>query len=66
MAIIWGLLIGMTFGFVLKKSRICYMGTIRDVYLEDRNYNILLIFATIFTEAVLYNIFVLVGLVSNL
>lgn len=65
MAIIWGLLIGMTFGFVLKKSRICYMGTIRDVYLEDRNYNILLIFATIFTEAVLYNIFVLVGLVSD-
>ena len=31
MALILGLLIGIAFGFVLKKSRICYMGTIRDI-----------------------------------
>ena len=65
MALILGLLIGIAFGFVLKKSRICYMGTIRDIYLEGRNYNLLLLFATIFTESILYNIFVLTGLVAD-
>lgn len=65
MALLCGLLVGLAFGFVLKKSRICYMGTIRDVYLEGRNYNLLLLFATIFTEAILYNIFVLAGLVTD-
>lgn len=65
MALLSGFLIGIAFGFILKKSRICYMGTIRDIYLEGRNWNILLIFATIFTEAILYNLFVISGLVTD-
>ncbi|WP_456079853.1 YeeE/YedE family protein [Mogibacterium sp.] len=65
MALFCGLLVGIAFGFVLKKSRICYTGTIRDIYLEGRNYNLLLLLATIFTEAVVYNIFVIAGYVTD-
>lgn len=65
MALLSGFIIGTAFGFVLKKSRICYMGTIRDIYLEGRNRNILLLFATIFTEAILYNLFVISGIVTD-
>ena len=35
-----GLLFGFLFGFLLKRSRFCPTGTIRDIYLEKRYYNL--------------------------
>src|SRR3712207_1862016 len=51
-----GLLFGFLFGFLLKRSRFCPTGTIRDIYLEKRFYNIVLILAIIFTNALIYHI----------
>lgn len=50
-----GLVIGFIFGFLLKRSRFCATGTIRDVYLEKRTYNIILVLAIIFTESFIYH-----------
>lgn len=51
-----GLLFGFLFGFLLKRSRFCPTGTIRDIYLEKRYYNIVLLLAIIFTNALIYYI----------
>lgn len=51
-----GLLFGFLFGFLLKRSRFCPTGTIRDIYLEKRYYNLVLLLAIIFTNALIYHI----------
>lgn len=60
-----GLIIGMLFGFLLKKSRFCPTGLIRDIYLEKRYHNIALIFAVIFTQGFIYHSLVYFGLVPE-
>lgn len=49
-----GLIIGIIFGFLLKRGRFCPTGTIRDVRLEGHTYNLILILALIATEGFLY------------
>lgn len=63
--VISGLIIGILFGFLLKRSRFCFTGTIRDIYLEKKSYNLVIIFAVIFTQAFLYHLMVLLGLVPE-
>src|SRR3712207_921481 len=53
-----GLLIGIIFAFLLKRSRFCPTGTIRDIYLEKKYYNLSLILAVIFTQAFFYHLLV--------
>lgn len=60
-----GLLMGLLFGYILKRSRFCPTGTIRDIYLEKRGYNIILILALIFTQGVVYHTLVKFGLVPE-
>ncbi|HHW95432.1 MAG TPA: YeeE/YedE family protein [Mogibacterium sp.] len=65
MVIFSGFIIGTILGYMLKRSRICFMGTIRDVYLEKRSYNLALVALTIFSEAIVYNLSVIAGLVPD-
>lgn len=64
MKFLTGLILGIIFGFLIKRGRICYMGTIRDVYLENKTYNIVLIMATIMTEALVYSGLILAGVAN--
>ena len=58
-----GLIIGIIFGFLLKRGRFCPTGTIRDVRLEGHTYNLILILALIATEGFLYYAMIAAGLV---
>lgn len=58
MGLISGLTFGILFGFLLKRSRFCATGILRDVYLEKRKYNFILILAVIFTQALLYHLMI--------
>ncbi len=49
-----GLFIGIIFGIILKRSRLCLTGIIRDIYLEKRYYNLVILFAIIFFQSTLY------------
>lgn len=60
-----GLLIGFLFGFLLKRSRFCPTGTIRDIYLEKRYHNIVLILAIIATEGLIYHLLVYTGVIDS-
>lgn len=60
-----GLFIGLLFGFLLKRGRFCPTGTIRDIYLEKKYYNAVLILAIIATEGVLYHLLVGSGVITN-
>lgn len=55
---ITGLLIGFLLGFIIKRSRICFTGCIRDWYLEKRVMGIYVILLIILSQSVIY--FVLV------
>ena len=50
-----GLLFGVLFGFVVKRSRFCMTGLVRDIYLEKRLYNIALIAAIVAVEGLIYH-----------
>lgn len=58
-----GLISGMVFGFFLKRGRFCPTGTIRDIYLENKKYNIILVLSIIFTQAFFYHLMVRIGLI---
>lgn len=58
-----GLIIGIIFGFLLKRGRFCPTGTIRDVRLEGHTYNLILILALIATEGFLYYAMISAGFV---
>ena len=58
-----GLIIGIIFGFLLKRGRFCPTGTIRDVRLEGHTYNLIFILALIATEGFLYYAMISAGLV---
>lgn len=58
-----GLIIGIIFGFLLKRGRFCPTGTIRDVRLEGHTYNLILILTLIATEGFLYYAMISAGLV---
>ncbi len=58
-----GFILGFLFGFLLKRGRFCIAGTIQDVLLEKHFYNLVLIFALISTEAVLYHMMILLDII---
>ena len=55
--------LGFIFAFLLKRGRFCFAGTIEDVLLEKRPYNLVLLLALISTEATLYHLMLMVGLI---
>lgn len=57
------LILGFIFGLLLKRGRFCFAGTIEDVMLEKHSYNLILLLALVSTEAVLYHIMVIMGVV---
>lgn len=61
-----GLIIGIIFGFILKRSRFCATGIIRDMYLEKRGYNIVLILGIIFIQAFIFNVLMKLGFIPEL
>ncbi len=61
-----GFIFGIIFGYVLKRSRFCLTGLIRDVYLEKQRYNILLMFGIIGLEGFIYYLFRQANLVQLL
>lgn len=66
LGLISGLIIGIIFGFLLKRSRFCATGLIRDMYLEKRGYNMVLIFGIIFIQSFIYHILLQVGILPEL
>lgn len=63
MTYISGLLTGIAFGYVLQRSRICFTGLIRDVFLMKDRFNIIRFGMIICVEGLLYNLFSLTGLI---
>ena len=61
-----GLATGLVFGALLKRSRFCLTGLIRDIYLEKKAYNAILILAVIFIQGLCYQVLVLTGLIRGL
>ena len=53
-----GLLVGFALGFILKRSRFCFTGTLRDIVLEKRYNNFWIFFTMIFIQSFLYFTFV--------
>ncbi|RSU00303.1 ABC transporter permease [Vagococcus vulneris] len=49
-----GIIFGIIFGFVLKRSRFCFTGLIRDFYLEKRASNLLIFLLIIFLGSIIY------------
>lgn len=66
LGLISGLIIGIIFGFLLKRGRFCATGLIRDIYLEKRGYNAVLILSIIFIQAFIYNLLTKVGILPEL
>lgn len=54
MTLLSGLVTGIIFGYVLRKSRICFTGLVRDVYLQKDRYNIALFLSIICVEGLIY------------
>lgn len=53
-AIIYPIIIGFLLGFMLKRARFCFTGTLRDIYLEHRFENIWIFLTMIFVQAIIY------------
>ena len=49
-----GFVIGLLFGFVLKRSRLCFTGSLRDVYLEKRATGIYVVLIIILVQSLIY------------
>lgn len=49
-----GIVIGLLFGFLLKRSRFCAAGGLRDVYLEKKTQGLISVLLIIFVQALLY------------
>lgn len=49
-----GLIPGFLFGFLLKRSRMCLAGGLRDVYMEKRRSGLISMLLIIFTQSVVY------------
>ncbi|MGX7024936.1 YeeE/YedE family protein [Vagococcus hydrophili] len=60
-----GIIVGFLFGFLLKRSRFCMTGIIRDMYLEKKKTNIYLVLTVIFIQSVIYFSFVGLGLIPE-
>lgn len=58
-----GLIVGILFGFLWKRGKICATGLIRDVYLEKQKFNLVLIFTLIFVQAFVYQLMVGFGVI---
>lgn len=63
MEMILGLITGIVFGYVLRKSRICFTGLVRDVYLQKYSYNIVLFLSIICIEGLIYYVLAVSGLI---
>jgi len=58
-----GLLVGIVFGYVVRKSRICFTGLIRDVFLMKDRFNIVLFSLIIVVEGTIYYILSVTSLI---
>ena len=61
-----GFILGFIFGFLLKRSRFCFAGTIQDVLLEKDPYNLVLLLALISTEAIIYHFMLMFNLLPTI
>lgn len=50
-----GFIVGLILGFLLKRSRLCFTGLIRDAYLERKPYELALFGTVIAVQAVIYH-----------
>ena len=58
-----GLLIGILFGFFMKRSRFCITGLIRDVYLMKKPYHFIIVLAIITVQGLIYYVMGHTGLI---
>ena len=65
MKLISGLVIGIIFGFILKRGRFCATGLLRDIYMEKSYYNIVIMLAIIFTQGFIYNVLISQDLITK-
>lgn len=49
-----GFVIGLLFGFILKRSRLCFTGSLRDIYLEKRATGIYIVLIIILVQSLIY------------
>lgn len=49
-----GFLVGVVFGYLLKRSRLCFTAGFRDIYLEKKNSGLLLFLTIMFVQSVVY------------
>lgn len=49
-----GILVGLLFGYLLKRSRLCFTAGFRDVYLEKKTIGLLIFLLIIFVQSCLY------------
>lgn len=56
-----GLILGILFGIVIKRSRFCMTGLIRDIIMEGHRYNFIPVLAIISIEGFLYFVFAKLG-----
>lgn len=55
MVIASGLIVGILFGIIMKRSKFCVTGLIRDAYLEKRPYNLVVFFSIVAIQGVVYH-----------
>lgn len=60
-----GLISGFLFGFLLKRSRICIAGGLRDVYMEKKNTGLIVVLLIITAQSFIYFSLVAQGLING-
>ena len=60
-----GLIMGLVFGALIKVSRFCLTGLIRDIYLEKNRYNAVLVAVIIAVQGLIYHALVFAGLIRG-
>lgn len=60
-----GLLTGILLGYIIKRSRFCLTGLVRDIYLERRGRNALYILAILSAEGFCYHLLRCLGLIHT-
>lgn len=61
-----GFIIGLLFGFVLKRSRLCFTGCLRDIYLEKRATGLYVVLIIILVQSTVYFSLVKLGIINSI